>query len=275
MNADASSVTLPIRTLIVDDEPTARRGMRLLLGTQPDIVVAGEAGHPSEAVELITRLKPDLVLLDVQMPQGDGFDVIERVGVMEMPSVIFVTAYDDYALRAFEVNAIDYLLKPFEDERFFTAIQRARETVRLRKAEALNTRLTRLLQYLESRPPESPAEKANVDAFSDRILVKSSGEILFLKYEEIDWIDAEGDYMVFHVAGKTHLLRETMARLEARLDPKRFIRIHRSTIVNVDRVRKLTPSFVGEYTVVLHDGTKLKLSRSYQERLQEILKNAR
>lgn len=274
MNADPSAVAPPIRTLIVDDEPTARRGMRLLLGTQPDIVIAGEAGYAAEAIELITQLKPDLVLLDVQMPQGDGFDVIEKIGVMEMPAVIFVTAYDDYALRAFEVNAIDYLLKPYEDARFFAAIQRARESVRLRKAEALNTRLTRLLQYLEARPPESPTERGNVDAFSDRILVKSSGEIIFLKYEEIDWIEAEGDYMVFHVAGKTHLLRETMARLEARLDPKRFIRIHRSTIVNVDRVRKLTPSFVGEYTVVLHDGTKLKLSRSYQERLQEILKNA-
>jgi len=274
MSSDLSPPSGPIRTLIVDDEPAARRGIRLLLENQADILVAGEAGHPAEAVELITQLKPDLVLLDVQMPQGDGFDVITKVGIAAMPTVIFVTAYDDYALRAFEVNAIDYLLKPFEDARFYAAIQRARESVRQRRADALNTRLTRLLQFLETRAPESSSERGGPDAFSDRILVKSSGEIIFLKYEEIDWIEAEGDYMVFHVGGKTHMLRETMARLEARLDPKRFMRIHRSTIVNVDRVRKLTPSFVGEYTVVLQDGTKLKLSRSYQDRLQEMLKNA-
>lgn len=274
MTTDPSAVSPPIRALIVDDEPTARRGMRLLLGNQPDVIVAGEAAYPAEAVEMIGQLKPDLVLLDVQMPQGNGFDVIDKVGASLMPMVIFVTAYDNYALRAFEVSAIDYVLKPFEDDRFYAAIQRARESIRQRKAEALNTRLTRLLHFLETHPADEATARTAADAFSDRILVKSSGEIIFLKYEEIDWIEAEGDYMVFHVAGKTHLLRETMARLEARLDPKRFIRIHRSTIVNVDRVRKLTPSFVGEYTAVLQDGTKLKLSRSYQERLQEMLKNA-
>lgn len=263
----------PIRTLIVDDEPAARRGMHLLLGKESDIVVVGEASGPAAAVTLIAELKPDLVLLDVQLVQGDGFEVISKVGVAQMPTVIFVTAFDEYALRAFEVNAIDYLLKPFEDTRFSSAIERAREAIRQRKAQVLNTRLTRLLQFLETQPPGAEGDKKS-EAFSDRIVVKSSGEILFLKAEEIDWIEAEGDYMVFHVGTKTHLLRETMARLEARLDPKRFIRIHRSTIVNIDRVRKLTPSFVGEYAVVLHDGTKLKLSRSYQERLQETFKNA-
>ncbi len=274
MNSGISGTSEPVRTLIVDDEPTARRGLRLLLAKQPDFVVVGEASHSAEAVRLIGELKPDLVLLDVQMPQGDGFDVIQRVGAGAMPVVIFITAYDDYALRAFEVSAIDYLLKPFEDARFYSAIERARESVRQRKAEALNQRLSRLLQFLEAGSAGAPGATGKEQAFSDRILVKSSGEIIFLKAEEIDWIEAEGDYMVFHVSGKTHLLRETMARLEARLDPKRFIRIHRSTIVNIDRVRKLSPSFVGEYTVVLSDGTKLKLSRSYHERLQELLKGA-
>ena len=274
MSAGVSSTSELIRTLIVDDEPTARRGLRLLLSNQPDILVAGEASHSAEAVRLISELKPDLVLLDVQMPQGDGFDVIQQVGAAQMPVVIFITAYDDYALRAFEVSAIDYLLKPFEDARFYSAIQRARESVRLRRAEAVNERLSRLLHFLEAGKTAAAGASEKEQAFSDRILVKSSGEIIFLKAEEIDWIEAEGDYMVFHVAGKSHLLRETMARLEARLDPKRFIRIHRSTIVNIDRVKKLSPSFVGEYTVVLSDGTKLKLSRSYHERLQELLKSA-
>jgi two-component system LytT family response regulator len=208
------------------------------------------------------------------MPDHDGFELIRRIGVSAMPAVVFITAYDDYALKAFEVNAVDYLLKPFEDARFYSAIAKARDAVRQRQAEMLGSRLTRLLHFLEKQPSEASDAASGHAPFSDRILVKSSGEIFFLKAEEIDWIEAEGDYMVFHVAGKTHLLRETMARLEARLDPKRFIRIHRSTIVNVDRVKKLTPSFVGEYAVVLNDGTKLKLSRSYHERLQSVLKQA-
>jgi len=202
----------------------------------------------------------------VQMPDCDGFQALARVGVAHAPVVVFVTAYDEHALRAFEVNAVDYLLKPYDDARFAAALQRAKEGVRRREVDAVNARLNRLLQFLESAAPA-----ANGD---DRILVKSSGEIFFLKSSEIDWIEAEGDYMKFHVAGKAHLMRETMARLEARLDPKKFIRIHRSTIVNVDRMRKLSPSFAGEYAVILHDGTKLRLSRGYQERIAALLKQA-
>lgn len=273
MNMDATRSRL--RTLIVDDEPTARRGLCLLLAKQPDVEVVGEAGHADEAVELIEKFSPDLVLLDVQMPNGDGFSVIQRVAGKKMPALIFVTAYDEYALKAFEVTAVDYLLKPFEDERFFEALVRAREAIRLRTSDGVTSRLEQLLRYLDSKGAPVGASASQEDPFADRIAVKSSGEILFLRKEEIDWIEAEGDYMVFHVAGKTHLLRETMVRLELRLDPKRFIRIHRSTIVNVERVRKLVPSLAGEYTVVLQDGTKLKLSRSYQQRLHEILKNTR
>jgi len=210
------------------------------------------------------------VFLDVQMPGCDGFEALEKVGTAASPAVVFVTAYDEHALRAFEVNAVDYLLKPYDDVRFSAALQRAKNEVRRRHAESSNTSLTQLLDYLK----QNGTAPAKDDTAGDRILLKSSGEIFFLKAEEIDWIEAEGDYMKFHVAGRAHLMRETMARLEARLDPKRFIRIHRSTIVNIDRLRKLSPSFAGEYAVILHDGTKLKLSRGYHERIGALLKQA-
>lgn len=259
-----------IRTVIVDDEPAARRGLRLLLDNDPAIEIVGEASGGAEAAELIARERPDLAFLDVQMPGCDGFHALAKVGVAAAPAVIFVTAYDEYALRAFEVNAVDYLLKPFDDLRFGAALQRGKEEVRRRQSDSVNNRLNQLLDYLQSSPVPAPVE----ETASDRILIKSSGEIFFLKAEEIDWIEAEGDYMKFHVAGRAHLMRETMARLEARLDPKRFIRIHRSTIVNIDRLRKLSPSFAGEYAVILHDGTKLKLSRGYHERIAALLKQS-
>lgn len=262
-----------LRTVIIDDEPAARRGVRLLLARDARVVVVGEASSGTEALVLIRREKPDLVFLDVQMPDGDGFEVLRQLGTEHAPAVVFVTAYDEHALRAFEVNAVDYLLKPYDDARFFAAVARAAETIRRRRTDGVNERLVQLLDYLQTtganRTP-GPAE-----AESERILIKSSGEIFFLKACEIDWIEAEGDYMKFHVGGRAHLMRETMARLEARLDPARFIRIHRSTIVNLDRVRKLSPSFGGDYTVVLHDGTSLKLSRGYHERIDTLLKQAR
>lgn len=272
----AIPVSAPLRAVIVDDEPAARRGVRLLLERERDVSIVGEAGDGEAAVSLITRERPDLVFLDVQMPACDGFEVVRRVAPLGAPAVVFITAYDEHALRAFDVHAIDYLLKPYDDERFRAAVGRARETVRRREVDTLNERLTKLLAFVEAQQSGAPAgEGAGAEVmFSDRILLKSSGEIFFLKADEIDWIEAEGDYMKFHVAGRTHLLRETMARLEERLDPKKFIRIHRSTIVHIDRVRKLSPSFAGEYAVVLHDGTKLKLSRGYQERIQELLKQA-
>ena len=267
------TVTPALRVLVVDDEPTARRGLRLLLQKHPDLLVVGEASHVNEAEETVKTLKPDILLLDVQMPEHDGFELVRRLGRDRTPVVIFVTAYDEHALRAFEVNAVDYLLKPYEDARFDEAMDRAREAVRQRQGDSVHLRLTQLLQYLESNAGAT-AEAGTAGALTDRILIKSSGEIIFLKVRDVDWIEAEGDYMVFHTAGKSHMLRETMARLEARLDPRRFVRIHRSTIVNIDRVRKLTPSFAGEYAVILEDGTKLKLSRGYQERLQSLLKQS-
>ena len=278
MNFDAASPLPPVataarlRAVIVDDEPAARRGVRLLLDREGGVDVVGEAATGLEAVELIRREKPDLAFLDVQMPGADGFEALAELDGATAPAVIFVTAYDEHALRAFEVNAVDYLLKPYDDARFFASLRRAREEIRRRQADQVNERLTQLLDYL--RHTRGPASAAPEDRSGDRILVKSSGEIFFLKADEIDWIEAEGDYMKFHVAGRSHLMRETMARLEARLDPKRFIRIHRSTIVNVDRLRKLSPSFAGDYAVILLDGTRLKLSRGYHERIAALLRQS-
>lgn len=262
----------PIRTAVIDDEPVARRGICMLLADDPAIQIVGEAADANEAVELLERTEPDLVFLDVQMPGGDGFDVLRHVRPGAMPVVVFVTAYDEHAVRAFEIHAIDYLLKPYDNARFAQALARAKEELRRRRGESLDARLTQLLAFLQ-QAGMTPARAGQPEP-TDRILVKSSGEIFFLKAEEIDWIEAEGDYMKFHVGGRTHLMRETMARLEARLDPKRFVRIHRSTIVNVDRLRKLSPTFAGEYAVVLHDGTKLRLSRGYHERIAALLKQA-
>jgi two-component system LytT family response regulator len=263
-----------IRAIIVDDEPAARRGVRLLLERDRGVDIVGEAADGAEAAELIRRERPDLAFLDVQMPGCDGFETLARVGAAAAPAVVFVTAYDEHALRAFEVNAVDYLLKPYDDARFAAALQRAKVAIRLHQAEGVNTRLSQLLDYLQQGGERPLAPAKAEDETSDRILLKSSGEIFFLKAEEIDWIEAEGDYMKFHVGGRAHLMRETMARLEARLDPKRFIRIHRSTIVNLDRLRKLSPSFAGDYAVVLHDGTQLKLSRGYHERIATLMKLA-
>jgi two-component system, LytTR family, response regulator len=259
MTPNRTTPFLPrIRTLIADDEPLARRGVRLLLERDSGIEIVGEATGGIEAADLILRLRPDLVFLDVQMVGCDGFETLVRVGQEAAPVVVFVTAYDEYALKAFEFNAVDYLLKPYDDARFAAALDRARELVIRKRKDGVDSRLTRLIEHLEGET-------------KDRILLKSSGEIIFLKTSEIDWIEAEGDYVKFHVSGRTHLMRGTMTSLEERLDPNRFIRIHRSTIVNVDRLRKLSPSFEGEYAVVLQDGTKLRLSRGYQDRIRSLL----
>lgn len=278
-----------IKTLVIDDEPAARRGIRMLLERDPDVHVAGEASSGSEAVRKIREEKPDLIFLDVQMPEMNGFKVLESLGDVSVPAVIFVTAYDQHALQAFEVNAVDYLLKPYDDDRFWAAVRRAKAEIVRRQTDLLGHKLTNLLNYLKTSTPgtapaAAPAGSAPATPAAagpapetitrDRILLKAGGEIYFLKAEEIDWIEAEGDYMKFHAGGRVHLLRETMGNLEERLDAKRFIRIHRSTIVNIDRVKKLSPSFAGEYAVILHDGTKLRLSRGYHERLQELMRNA-
>jgi two-component system LytT family response regulator len=266
--------TPKIRTLVVDDEPAARRGLRLLLERDPEIELVGEAASGHEAVAKILEQKPDLVFLDVQMPELNGFKVLEAVGSQHTPAVVFVTAYDQHALRAFEVNAVDYLLKPYEDERFTAAVRRAKAQLQRQQSETIGAKLNQLLAYLQTVPAPAAAEPRTETITRERILLKSGGDIYFLKADEIDWIEADGDYMKFYAGGRTHLLRETMGRLEDKLDPQQFIRIHRSTIVNLSRVKKLSPSFAGEYAVILQDGTKLRLSRGYHGRLQELLKDA-
>lgn len=264
-----------LNVMIVDDEPPARARLGQVLldcSNQVQLQLVGEAGGGIRGLEEVDRLNPDVVLLDVHMPDMNGIEMARHLAQRSNPpAVIFVTAYDEHALRAFEVHAIDYLLKPCDDARFAAALARAKAEARRREADGINARLVQLLELL--RPGAGAAAPA-AERPGERILVRSSGEILFLKPEEIDWIEAEGDYMKFHVAGRSHLMRETMARLEARLDPARFVRIHRSTIVNIDRVRKLSPSFAGEYAVILQDGTKLKLSRGYQERITAVLKQS-
>ncbi len=260
----------PIRTLIVDDEPAAREGMRHLLAADPEIVIAGECADGRTAAAAIRAGAPDLVFLDVQMPELDGFGVLREVDLEQAPALVFVTAYDQYALRAFEVHAIDYLLKPFTDERFRESLDRAKRQVRQGRMGELSGKLEALL---EQYGPDSGPRRGR-PRYLDRLLVKASGTVTLLRAAEIDWIDAEGDYVRIHVGKSWHLLRETMKNLEGQLDPARFVRIHRSTIVNLEKIKELQPFFRGEYVVVLHGGTTLKLSRGYRENLERRLGRA-
>jgi two-component system, LytTR family, response regulator len=249
-----------IRAMVVDDEAMARERVVGMLKLEDDIELIGECSDGQQAVRAIAQEQPDLVFLDVQMPACDGFNVIQQVGADKMPAVVFVTAYDEYALRAFEVHAIDYLLKPFARERFQQTLQHARAHVERRRAGDLGKRLMALVQDIKPEPQRL-----------DRLVVKSGGRVFFLKTDDIVWIEAAGNYVRLHLGGDSHLFRETMNGIEARLDPRRFVRIHRSRIVNSDRIKELQPWFNGEYVVVLHDGTRLTLSRGYREKLQERL----
>lgn len=233
----------PIRTLVVDDEPLARRNLVVLLGRDPDIGPIMECGSGIEAIEAIRRCKPDLVFLDVQMPECDGFDVLEMAGADLPQTIIFVTAYDEYALRAFEAGALDYLLKPFDDARFGRALDRAKDK----------------LAHYAPLQPQAPK----------RLVVRSPGQLLFLNVSDIDWIEAASYYACLHVGRQTHVLRRTLSELERDLGEGRFIRIHRSTIVNLDRIRGLELHSAGEYEVVLESGVRLRLSRRFRKRLQD------
>lgn len=250
-----------IRALIADDEPLARERMRALISEESDVQIIGEASDGMETVDAILSHMPDLVFLDVHMPKLDGFEVIATVGADRMPAVVFVTAYDQHALRAFEVQALDYLLKPFDAERFQGALERVRRQMDSQESSDLGRRLLALVRDIK---PERPAR-------SERLVVKSSGRLFFLRADEIDWIEAAGNYVRLHVGSEAHLLRETMTAIEARLDPDAFFRIHRSHIVNIERIKELQPWFNGEYVVVLRNGTQLTLSRGYREKLQERL----
>jgi len=262
-----------IRTLIVDDELLARKRIRNLLRSRTDFEIVGECANGREAVAAIRQRAPDLVFLDVQMPDLDGFGVLRALGAAAWPIVVFVTAYDQYALRAFEVHALDYLLKPFDDERFDRTLAWARAQLQREQLHHFSEQMLALLDDYHGRHGQPRAEDSSSGEpqHLTRLMIKSAGRILFIEAEEIDWIEAEGCYACLHVGGKSYLLRETMSGLEAQLDPRRFLRIHRSAIVNLQRVKELEPQSHGEYTVILEDGTQLKLSRSYRDRLQALL----
>ncbi len=264
----------PIRTLIVDDEVLARRRIRNLLRGRVEFAVIGECANGHEALNSIRRQAPDLVFLDVQMPDLDGFGVLEELAPDRLPVVIFVTAYDQYAVRAFEFHALDYLLKPFDDERFEKTLGWAQMQLEQQQFRQLSERLFALLADHQGRPSSGAVKSSIAPAESKpiaRLIVKSAGRVLFIRTEEIDWIEAEGYYARLHVGGKSHLLRETLTNLESQLDQNRFLRIHRSTIVNLERIRELQTQSHGELTVVLNDGKHLKLSRGYRDRLTTML----
>ena len=263
---------MALRILIVDDEPLARDTVRLLLEVQDDVEIVGEAKDGSEAVTMIESLKPDLVFLDIQMPGLNGFEVVETIGAENMPIVIFATAYDEYALKAFEASALDYLLKPYDDDRFEEALSKARRRVEEQRIGQVSSELISLLASQKAQPVESkPAGLEEVRDRSERILIKERESVFFVKTENIDWIEAAKDYVVIHVGQKKHLLRESMTRMEKRLDPNQFVRIHRSSIVNIDRIKELKSYFHGDYIVYLVDGSELKLSRRYWSRVEEVL----
>jgi two-component system LytT family response regulator len=266
-----------LRTLIVDDEPLARRTIRDLLAEDPEVEVVGECGGGAEAVESIRRRPPDLLFLDIQMPGMDGFDVLSQIELERISAVIFVTAYDAYALKAFEVHALDYLLKPFTDERFGEALARAKSHVELREAKGLAESLRAFLRGRSGSEDETAAvaSSGRKGGYLTRFMVKVGGRVIFVNPSDVDWIEADNYYVKLHVGGRAHLLRVSMKELEERLDPKTFWRTHRSAIINLDRVKELHQHPSGEYVVVLRDGTELKLSRARRERLQELLMGER
>ena len=249
-----------IRTLIVDDEPLARERIREMLGCDADVEVVGECRNGREAVASVKKFAPDILFLDVQMPGMDGFAVLKALrNEPRLPFVIFVTAYDQYAVRAFEVNALDYILKPFRRQRFEQTLTRVKQQLCSASSDNLGQRTLALLQSLEA--------KSN---YLDRLTIKSQGKVFFVKVEEIDWIESEDNYLRLHLGKQSHLLRGTLTSLEAQLDPRKLVRIHRRVIVNLDRIKELTPWFNRDYHVVLHDGTELTLSRGYRQRLSHL-----
>ena len=249
-----------IRVLIADDEPIIRRGLRNQLANRDNYEIIGECSNGRSAVDSIRALQPDLIFLDVQMPEVDGFGVIREVGPDEMPPVVFVTAYDEYAVRAFDANALDYLLKPFDDERFSRCLSRIEQRLSNGAGHAP------LVQKLASLLAEQVKSRA-----ADRLAIKNSDRITLLQADQIDWIEAADNYVEIHTGKHVHLMRETLSNLEQRLQPFRFLRIHRSRLVNADRIKELHPLFHGEYELVLSDGTRLTSSRHYRDVLQSLL----
>lgn len=255
-----------IRTLIVDDMPLARKRLRRVLSQDAEIEIVGECADGKEAVDAVAELKPDLMFLDVQMPEAGGFEALAEIGAENAPVVIFVTAFDHFALRAFEVHALDYLLKPFDPERLKKTVARAKAQIRQSGANdaaaAANERLLALLKDVASEPK-----------YLRRLTVKSRGRTIILAADDIDYIEAEGNYLSLQVGKQAHLIRSAMHQFEEKLDPEKFARIHRSTIINIDRVREMHPLFNGDQLVIMKSGKELILSRNYRERLKDLLES--
>jgi two-component system LytT family response regulator len=243
-----------LRALIVDDESLARAQLRRLLGAAPDVDIVGECASGEDAVAAIAKLRPDVVLLDVQMPHGDGFSVIKAVGAAHMPLTIFVTAYDEYAIPALRAQAIDYLVKPVDPTDLGAALQRARDQLRVRRDQSLAERLERLVGLTEAR-------------YARRLLAKNDGRVVPIPVDEIDWIEAQDNYAVVHAGSSAVMIRSTLTALAEQLDPRHFARVHRSSIVNLSRVREIQPWFRGEYVVILADGTRVGVGATYREEL--------
>ena len=261
--SDTGARSRLLRVLIADDEPLARARLEDLLRAEGDVDIVGQAEDGPDAVDKIRSLRPDLVFLDIQMPGQTGIEVVAEIGAEQMPATVFVTAYDQHATKAFEVAAVDYLVKPFDDDRFAQALRRVRERIRLREVEEM----TRRLLAAVGAPPAPPPAAAS----TQRIQVESRGQTRFVAVADIDYITASGPYAELHVGTQTHLIRERMQALEERLDPDRFFRIHRSAIVRLDLIETLIRNPGGDYAVLLKGGVKLKVSRGRFERLEELM----
>lgn len=260
----SSSEAAPLRVLVVDDEPPAREFVREVAREMPGVEVVGEAGDGVGAEKAIRELRPDLVLLDVRMPEVDGFQVVARLDPDETPEIVFVTAYEDYTLQAFEVHALDYVVKPFDPERLKKAIDHARTRVTADRDRGLRDRVAALLRDLR-------AESGGGEKYALRITVREDEEIRYVAVKEVDWIEADGNYVKLHVGPTVHRVRTSLQGLVERLDPADFLRIHRSAAVNLDRVERVHSWFGGDYLAVLRDGEKLRVSRTYRDRLLELL----
>ncbi len=250
-----------IRAIIIDDEPLAREKVQLFAKGETDIEIVDICANGHEAIASYHQFKPDLLFLDIQMPEMTGFDVLSHLHSDPLPGVIFITAYDEYALRAFEFHALDYLLKPFDRERFQKAVMHARETLKSNTPDHVSTEQIRALLDSMKKPAGT----------LDRLIVKTNGRIIFLRIEEIDWMEAAGNYIKLHVGNESHLVRETMNNLEQQLDPQKFIRVHRSTIINIEKIKELQPYFNGEYKIFLTNNTQVILSRGYRDNFTKVL----
>src|SRR5256714_11732212 len=249
-----------IRVVIADDEVLARKFIRRMLKQDPEVELVAECANGAEAVAMIRKEKPDLVFLDVQMPEMNGFSVLDAVKLDHLPEIIFTTAYEAYAIRAFELHALDYLLKPFDQVRFKAALRYAKERIDSQQNEEKHLQIGTLLESIRAQRQ-----------YLDRVIIRSDGRITFLHTREIDWLEADDKYVHLHTGKGTRMVRQTLSAMESQLDPKKFLRVHRSAIVNLDRIKELQPLFNGEHSLVLEDGTRLTLSRKYKDKLFELL----